>query len=128
MKTSRSVAVIATLCLLSLIFGVAFNSIIWGDEKPPKPTMDDLVLQLQDLKAEIRMLKARITGLEAKQRQHEREHSVRQPGIQLQPEIPPPSIVPAYPQMPKGSVRKEINGMTYYIIPLQNQNANKSRQ
>ena len=124
MKTSRSVAVVTALCLLSLIFGVAFNSIIWGDENASKPTTEDLVLQIRDLKKEIQMLKARITGLEAIQRQHKREHRMRQPEIQ-------PRIDPAYPdtsQFPKGSVRKEINGMTYYIIPLQDQNANKSRQ
>ena len=111
MKMGRLLTIIAVLSLSLLVFLIASNSVILGDEKASESTTETLISQIQDLRKEIEALKERISKLESGQ------------------EIPwdPPSgdIIPHMDQLPKGSQRKEINGMTYYIIPLQDQNVDK---
>ena len=112
MKMGRLLTIIAVLSLSLLVFLVAFNSVILGDEKASEPTTETLVSQIQDLRKEIEVLKERINELEN--------------GRKISPTVPwdPSSVdtIPEINQLPKGSVRREINGMTYYIIPLQDQN------
>ena len=115
MKMSRILAIIAVLSLSLLVFLVAFNSVILGDEKASEPTMETLVLQIQDLQKEVEALKKRISKLESEQK-----------GPPVVPrDLPSVDTTPHMNQLPKGSQQKEINGMTYYIIPLQDQSVDK---
>ena len=115
MKMERLLTIIAVLSLSLLVFLIAFNSVTLGDEKASESTTETLISQIQDLRKEIAALKERINKLESEQK--------------TPPVVPrdPPSVdtIPHMNQLPKGSIRKEINGMTYYIIPLQDQNVER---
>lgn len=121
MKTNRLSMIIAAVGVLSLIFVAAFTSSILGDQKVPNPTTEELVSKIQSLQEEIDKLKDRIAELEIKQRVS--------PGHpqDLYTIEPSPNVVPDGNQLPKGfpkgSSRREFNGMTYYIIPLQDQSS-----
>ena len=115
MKMGRLLTIIAALSMSSLVFLIAFNSVILGDDKTSESTTETLISQIQDLQKEIEALKERISKLENEQK--------------TPPAVPrdPPSVdaIPHMDQLPKGAVRREINGMTYYIIPLQDQNVDQ---
>ena len=115
MKMGRLLTIIAVLSLSLLVFLVAFNSVILGDEKGSEPTMETLISQVQDLRKEIEALKERISKL---------ENGRKMPSIGPE-DLPSVDTIPHIDQLPKGSVRREINGMTYYIIPLQDQSVDK---
>ena len=112
MKTGRLLTIIAVLSLSLLVFLIVFNSVVLGDEKASEPTTDTLISQIQDLQKEIEALKERISRLEGE--------SPAAPW-----DLPSVDTIPHVDQLPKGSVRREINDMTYYIIPLQDQNVDK---
>ena len=94
MKMGRLLTIIAVLGLSLLVFLIAFNSVILGDEKASEPTTETLISQIQDLRKEVEALKERISRLESRQ------------GIS--PGVPwDPSSVDTIPHMnqpPKGSV------------------------
>ena len=137
MKTGRLLTIIAVLSLSLLVFLIAFNSVILGDEKASESTTETLISQIQDLQKEIETLKERISKLESGQKMRptvlEDLPSVNSTPRVITPAEPraiprdlsPVDIIPEINQLPKGSVRKEINGMTYYIIPLQDQSVDK---
>ena len=115
MKMGRLLTIIAVLSLSLLVFLIASNSVILGDEKASESTTETLISQIQDLQKEIEVLKERLSKLENEQ--------------EIPPVVPrdPPFVdaIPHMDQLPKGSIRKEINGMTYYIIPLQDQSVDE---
>ena len=115
MKTRRLLTIIAMLSLSLLVFLIAFDSVILGDEKASEPTTETLILQIQALRKEIEVLKERISKLESGQ---------EMPSI-VPEDLPSVDTIPNMNQLPRGSVRREINGMTYYIIPLQDQSVDK---
>lgn len=131
MKTSRLLAIIAVLSISLLVFLIALNSVILGNDKTSELTTETLISQIRDLQKEIEVLKERISRLEGGQ---EIRPTVPQ-DLPALPKLKTPSTVPrdlpsvnAIPdinQLPKGTVKREINGMTYYIIPLQDQNVDK---
>ena len=144
MKMGRLLTIIAVLSLSLLVFLIAFNSVILGVEKASEPTTEMLISQIQDLQKEIETLKERIGKLESGQKMRPTVPQVPSPTVpedlpsvdinpKVAPIVPPdvpqdlPSVdrIPGINQLPKGSVQKEINGMTYYIIPLQDQNVDK---
>ena len=144
MKMSRLLTIIAVLSLSLLVFLIALSSVILGDEKASEPTTEMLLSQIQDLQREIDTLKERISKLESEQKIPPAVPQVPSPTVpedlpsvdinpKVAPIVPPdvpqdlPSVeaIPEINQLPKGSVQKEINGMTYYIIPLQDQNVDK---
>lgn len=144
MKTSQLLTIIAVLSLSLLVFLIAFNSVILGDEKASEPTMETLISQIQDLRKEVEALKERISKLESGQKIPAAVPQVPSPTVpedlpsvdtnpKVAPIVPPdvsqdlPSVetIPEINQLPKGSVQKEISDMTYYIIPLQDQNVDK---
>ena len=147
MKMGRLLTIVAVLSLSLLVFLIAFNSVILGDEKASEPTTETLISQIQDLQKEIEALKERISKLESEQKMtpavpHVPSPTVPEdlpsvditprvisPGVpQVKPPAVPRDLPPTTPhvnQLPKGSVQGEINGMTYYIIPLQDQNVDK---
>ena len=123
MKTGRLLTIIVLLSLSLLVFLIAFNSTILGDEKVSESTTETLILQIQALRKEIEDLKERIGRLEDGQKI---PPTVPQVGPPIVPrDLPPVNTIPHMDQLPKGSVRREINGMTYYIIPLQDQNVDR---
>ncbi len=115
MKMGRLLTIIAVLSLSLLVFLITFNSVILGDEKASESTTETLISQIQDLQKEIEALKERISKLESGQ---------KMPSI-VPEDLPSVDTIPHIDQLPKGSMRKEINGMTYYIIPLQDQSVDK---
>lgn len=144
MKMSRLLTIIAVLSLSLLVFLIAFNSVILGDDKASESTTEMLLSQIQDLRKEIEALKERISKLESEQKIPPAVPQVPSPTVpedlpsidinpKVAPIVPPdvpqdlPSVetIPKINQLPKGSVQKEINGMTYYIIPLQDQSVDK---
>ena len=123
MKTRRLLTIIAALSISLLVFLIAFNSVILGNEKASEPTTETLILQIQDLRKEIKDLKERIGRLEDGQKI---PPTVPQAQSPIVPEdLSSINTIPNIDQLPKGSVRRAINGMTYYIIPLQDQNVDK---
>ena len=144
MKMSRLLTIIAVLSLSLLVFLIAFNTVILGDEKASESTTETLISQIQDLRKEIEALKERLSKLENEQKIPPAIPQVRSPTVpedlpsvdinpKVAPIVPPdvpedlPSVdaIPHIDQFPEGSVRREINGMTYYIIPLQDQKVDK---
>ena len=141
MKTRRLLTIIAALSISLLVFLIVFNSAILGSEEASETTTETLISQIQDLQKEIEALKERISRLESGQKT---PPTVPQdlPSVDITPRVispvvpqvrPPvvprdlPSIntTPYMNELPKGSERREINGMTYYIILLQDQNVGK---
>ncbi len=123
MKMGRLLTIIVLLSLSLLVFLIAFNSVILGNEKASEPTTETLILQIQDLRKEIKDLKERIGRLEDGQKI---PPTVPQAQSPIVPEdLSSINTIPNIDQLPKGSVRRAINGMTYYIIPLQDQNVDK---
>ncbi len=115
MKTSRLLTIIAALSISSLVLLITFNSTILGNEKASESTTETLIPQIQDLQKEIEALKERVGRLE----------SERKIPPTVPQDLPSVNTIPHMNQLPKGSVEGEINGMIYYIIPLQNQNVDK---
>ena len=123
MKTRRLLTIIAALSISLLVFLIAFNSVILGNDKASESTTETLVSQIQDLQKEIEALKERISRLESGQKIPSIVPQVKSPIV---PEdLPSVNTTPHMDRLPKGSERREINGMTYYIIPLQDQNIDK---
>ena len=149
MKTGRLLTIIVLLSLSLLVFLIAFNSTILGDEKASEPTTETLILQIQALRKEIEDLKERIGRLEDGQKIPPTVPQVGPPivpedlsSVNITPRIASPAVPQVKPppiprdlpsvnttphtnQLSKGSERREINGMTYYIIPLQDQNVDR---
>ena len=106
-----------------LVFLIAFNSVILGNEKTVEPTMETLISQIQDLEKVVKALKERVSKLEGGQKILPTVSPVKSP---IAPEdLPSVNTTPHMSQLPKGSVQREIKGMPYYIIPLQAQNVDK---
>ena len=137
MKMGRLLTIIAVVSLSLLVFLIAFNSTILGDEKASESTTETLISQIQDLQKEVETLKERISKLESEQKM---TPTVPEdlPSVNTTPRVitpaepraiprnlPPVNTTPHMNQLPKGSVQGEINGMTYYIIPLQDQSVDK---
>ena len=149
MKTGRLLTIIVLLSLSLLVFLIAFNSVILGNEKASESTTETLISQIQDLQEEVKALKERISKLESGQKAPPTVPQVKSPIVpedlppvnttpriitptepQVGPpivprDLPPVNAIPNIDQLPKGSERREINGMTYYIVPLQDQNVDK---
>ena len=127
MKTSRLLTIIATLSISSLVLLIAFNSVILGNDKTPELTIETLIPQIQDLQKEIEALKERISRLEGEQKTPSPVPQVTSPTVpRIVPrDLPPMNTIPHMNQLPKGSEQREINGMAYYIIPLQYQNVDR---
>ncbi len=123
MKTSRLLTILAVLSISSLVFLIAFNSVILGNDKASESTTEALISQIQNLQKEIEALKERISRLESGQKIPPTVPQVISPGVPQ--DLPSINTIPHMNQLPKGSERREINGMTYYIIPLQDQNVDK---
>ena len=64
MKMGRLLTIIAVLSLSLLVFLIALNPAILGDEKAAEPTTETLISQIQDLQKEIEVLKERISKLD----------------------------------------------------------------
>jgi hypothetical protein len=149
MKTRRLLTVIAVLSISLLVFLIAFNSVILGNDKTSESTTETLISQIQDLRKEIEDLKEQISRLEDGQKIPPTVPQAQSPivpedlpSVNITPRVvsptvpqvkPPPiprdlpsvNTTPHMNQLPKGSERREINGMTYYIVPLQDQNVDK---
>ena len=123
MKTSRLLTILAVLSISSLVFLIAFNSVILGNDKASESTTEALISQIQNLQKEIEALKERISRLESGQKIPPTVPQVISPGVPQ--DLPSINTIPHMNQLPKGSERREINGMIYYIIPLQDQNVDK---
>ena len=123
MKTSRLLTILAVLSISSLVFLIAFNSVILGNDKASESTTEALISQIQNLQKEIEALKERISRLESGQKIPPTVPQVISPGVPQ--DLPSINTIPHMNQLPKGSEQREINGMTYYIIPLQDQNVDK---
>ena len=115
MKTNRLLMTIAVLSISLLVFLIASNSTILGNEKVSELITKDLISQIGDLQEEIETLKERVSKLESGQRK-----SPSVPQI-VHPSHPLPNVY----KLPKGSVRGEVYGIPYSIIPLQHQNVDK---
>ena len=123
MKKSRLPTIIAMASISLLVFLIAFNSVILGNEKTVEPTMETLLSQVQDLEKVVKAVKERVSKLEGGQKILP---TVSQVKSHIVPEdLPSVNTTPHMNQLPKGSVQREINGMPYYIIPLQAQNVDK---
>ena len=68
MKTRRLLTIIAMLSLSLLVFLIAFDSVILGNEKASEPTTETLISQIQALRKEIEALEERISRLESGQK------------------------------------------------------------
>ena len=115
MNTNRLLMTIAVLSISLLVFLITFNSTILGNEKVSELITKDLISQIGDLQAEIEALKERVSKLEIGQR-----ISPTVPQI-VHPSHPLPNVY----ELPEGSVRGEVYGIPYSIIPLQHQNVDK---
>ena len=123
MRKSRLPTIIAMASISLLVFLIAFNSVILGNEKTVEPTMETLISQVQNLEKVVKTLKDRVSKLEGGQKILPTVPQVKSPIV---PEdLPSVNTTPHMNRLPKGSVQREINGMTYYIIPLQAQNVDK---
>ena len=111
MKTGRLLTITAVLGILLFVFLVTSNSTILGNEKASESATKDLVSQIERLQEELETLKERVSKLESGQ--------IISPTL---PEI----VIPSHPlpnafELPKGSIRGEVYGIPYSIIPLQDQ-------
>lgn len=132
MKTRRLLTVIAVLSISLLVFLIAFNSVILGNDKTSESTTETLISQIQDLRKEIEDLKEQISRLEDGQKIPPTVPQAQSPivpedlpSVNITRDLPSVNTTPHMNQLPKGSERREINGMTYYIVPLQDQNVDK---
>jgi hypothetical protein len=100
MKTRRLLTIIAALSTSLSVFLIASNSTILGDEKASESTARDLLTD---------------RGPESRQ-----GISPTVPQI-VHPSHPLPNVY----ELLKGSVRREVYGIPYNIIPLQDQNVDK---
>lgn len=123
MKKSRLPTIIAMASISLLVFLIAFNSVILGNEKTVEPTMETLLSQVQDLEKVVKAVKERVSKLEGGQKILPTVPQVKS-HIVLE-DLPSVNTTPHMNQLPQGSVQREINGMPYYIIPLQAQNVDK---
>ena len=123
MKKSRLPTIIAMASISLLVFLIAFNSVILGNEKTVEPTMETFLSQVQDLEKVVKAVKERVSKLEGGQKILPTLPQVKS---HIVPEdLPSVNTTPHMNQLPQGSVQREINGMPYYIIPLQAQNVDK---
>ena len=111
MKTGRLLTIAAALGILLLVFLITSNSTILGNEKTAELTTKDLISQIEELQEELEALKERVSRLESGQRKSP---------------ILPQIVEPSHPlsnafELPKGSVRGEVYGIPYTVIPLQDQ-------
>lgn len=109
MKTGRFLTITAALGILLLVFLITSNSTILGNEKASQLETKDLISQIKGLQEELEGLKERVGRLES--------------GRRISPTLPQ-IIDPSHPrsnvyELPKGSVRGEVYGIPYTIIPLQ---------
>ena len=111
MKTGRFLTITVALGILSFVFLVTSNSTILGNEKASESATEDLVSKIEGLQKELETLKERVKRLESEQ--------WKSPTL---PEIVNPSQpLSNFFELPKGSVRGEVYGIPYTIIPLQDQ-------
>ena len=111
MKTGRLLTIAAALGILLFVFLITSNSTILGNEKASESESNYLISQIEELQEELEALKERVSSLESRQR--------------ISP-ILPQIVEPSHPlsnafELPKGSVRGEVYGIPYAIIPLQDQ-------
>ena len=115
MKRRRLLKIGAILGVLLPMLGLAFIIPTLGEEPSNPPTVVDSPAEIKELRAEIESLKGWIETLERQASTHS-VFPYTNPSDVLRNQFPGlPSD-----QLPKGSVRKSFNGMTYYIIPLRN--------
>ena len=81
----------------------------------------DLARENVELKAQVETLKAQIKALQAKLRAQNELQSIPYRIAPTQPSAP--AIVPPSDGMPNGTVRREFNGSTIYVIPLRTEPA-----
>ena len=149
MRKSRLPTIIAMASISLLVFLIAFNSVILGNEKTVEPTMETLISQIQDLEKVVKALKDRVSKLEGGQKILPTVPQVKSPiasedlpSVNIMPRVISPTVpqvkspiasedlpsvntTPHMNRLPKGLVQREINGMPYYIIQLQAQNVDK---
>lgn len=111
MKTGRLLTITAALGILLLVFLVTSNSTILGNEKASESPTEDFVSKIEGLQEEIEVLKERVRRLES--------------GRRISPTLPE-IVIPSQPtrnffELPKGSVKGEVYGIPYTVIPLQDQ-------
>ena len=111
MKTGRLLTIAAALGILLFVFLITSNSTILGNEKASESESNYLISQIEELQEELEALKERVSSLESRQRKSP---------------ILPQIVEPSHPlsnafELPKGSVRGEVYGIPYAIIPLQDQ-------
>lgn len=109
MKTGRLVTIAVALGIILFVLLITSNSTILGKENASESTTEDLISKIEGLQEELETLKERVNSLEYEQ--------WRSPTL---PEI----VNPAQPlsnffELPKGSVRGEVHGIPYTVIPLQ---------
>ena len=107
MKTGRLLTIAAAFGMLLLVFLITSL----GNEKTSESATKDLVSKIERLQEELETLKERVSKLESGQR--------------ISPTLPQ-IVNPSHPlpnafELPKGSVRGEVYGIPYSIIPLQDQ-------
>jgi outer membrane murein-binding lipoprotein Lpp len=113
------------------VMGMVVAGAVRGDEPPAKER--ELAKENARLKAEVEALRAEVKGL--------KEKLAERPQLQVVPygelkglpgglrwappattaPVPPGGVVPqggAAPGMPPGTVRREFNGLPYYVIPM----------
>ena len=111
MKTGRLVTITVALGILLFVFLITSNSTILGKENASESTTEDLVSKIERLQEELKTLKERVNSLESEQ--------WRSPTL---PEIVNPSQpLSNFFELPKGSDRREVHGIPYTVIPLQDQ-------
>ena len=109
MKTGRLLTIAAALGILLFVFLITSNSTILGNEKASESESNYLISQIEELQEELEALKERVSSLESGRR--------KSPTV---PQIVHPSrSIPNIYKLPKGSVRGEVYGIPYAVIPLQ---------
>ena len=142
MKTSRLLTILAVLSISSLVFLIAFNSVILGNDKASESTTEALISQIQNLQKEIEALKERISRLESGQKIPPTVPQVISPGVpqdlpsvNITPRVVSPTVpqvispgvpqdlpsvntIPHMNQLPKGSVaeRDQRYDLLYYPV------------
>ena len=111
MKTGRLLTITAALGIVLFVFLITSNSTILGNEKASESETKDLISQIKGLQKELEVLKERVGRLES--------------GRSISPNLPH-IMHPSHPrsdvhELPKGSIRGEVYGIPYTIVPLQDQ-------
>jgi outer membrane murein-binding lipoprotein Lpp len=83
------------------IFCLSAMAMSWGAAFPA--SQEDLAKQVQDLKKQVATLEEKVASLESR---------LQKITLAI------PQTFPELKQLPKGWEKREFNGMSYYIIPL----------